>query len=73
MYLADIYTISVNLTGLPGLSIPVGLNSEGLPIGMQLIAPVFSEDILLRAGRMYEKASGITRLEPKIVSEDPQK
>ena len=64
MYLADIYTISVNLAGLPGLAIPAGLSPTGLPIGMQLIGPAFSEETLLRAGRMYEKASGVTRLRP---------
>ncbi|MEI7835666.1 MAG: Asp-tRNA(Asn)/Glu-tRNA(Gln) amidotransferase subunit GatA [Planctomycetota bacterium] len=66
MYLADIYTISVNLAGLPGLAIPAGLSPTGLPIGMQLIGPAFSEEALLRAGRMYEKASGVTRLRPKM-------
>ena len=65
MYLADIYTISVNLAGLPGLSIPVGRNTQGLPIGMQLIGPVFREETVLRAARMYEKASGISRLRPQ--------
>jgi len=69
MYLADIYTLSVNLAGLPALSLPAGLSQDGLPIGMQLIGQVFSEDRLLRAGRMYEKASGIARLEPDLVKE----
>ena len=64
MYLADIYTISCNLAGLPGLSIPAGLTTAGLPIGMQLIGPALSEATILRAGRMFEKASGITRLKP---------
>jgi len=68
MYLADIYTISVNLAGLPGLAIPAGLSRAGLPIGMQLIGPAFSEALLLRTARMYEKASGVTRLVPKMVS-----
>ncbi|MGB2821637.1 MAG: Asp-tRNA(Asn)/Glu-tRNA(Gln) amidotransferase subunit GatA, partial [Phycisphaerae bacterium] len=67
MYLADIYTISVNLAGLPGISIPAGLSAEGLPIGMQLIGPVFSEETVLRAARMYERASGTTRLRPEMV------
>jgi aspartyl-tRNA(Asn)/glutamyl-tRNA(Gln) amidotransferase subunit A len=67
MYLEDIYTISVNLAGLPGISIPAGLSQAGLPIGMQLIGPVFSEDIVLRAARMYERASGVCRLAPKMV------
>jgi len=65
-YLADIYTTSVNLAGLPGISIPAGLSASGLPIGMQLIGPVFSEEALLRAARMYERASGVTRLKPAM-------
>jgi aspartyl-tRNA(Asn)/glutamyl-tRNA(Gln) amidotransferase subunit A len=65
MYLEDIYTISVNLAGLPGMSLPAGLSKAGLPIGMQLIGPVFSEETLLCAGRMYEKASGVRRLRPQ--------
>jgi aspartyl-tRNA(Asn)/glutamyl-tRNA(Gln) amidotransferase subunit A len=64
MYLQDIYTLSVNLAGLPALSIPCGLSSSGLPMGMQLIGPVFSEEILLRAGLMFEKSTGITNLDP---------
>ncbi len=67
MYLADIYTISVNLAGLPGLSIPAGLSDQGLPIGMQLVGPVFSEEKLLRAARMYEKISGVMKLTPEMV------
>jgi len=66
MYLADIYTLSLNLSGLPGVSIPAGLSGEGLPIGMQLIGPVFSEETILRAARMYEKASGTARLRPAM-------
>lgn len=64
MYLADIYTISVNLAGLPGLALPAGVAKGGLPIGMQLIGAVFSEDTLFRAGRLYERASGVSRLQP---------
>ncbi len=66
MYLADIYTISVNLAGLPGISIPAGLSGDSLPIGMQLIGSVFSEDTVLRTARMFEKASGISRLIPEL-------
>ena len=69
MYLEDIYTISVNLAGLPGLALPAGLSTSGLPIGMQLIGPVLSEETLLRAGRMYEKASGICRPTPPACRE----
>jgi aspartyl-tRNA(Asn)/glutamyl-tRNA(Gln) amidotransferase subunit A len=64
MYLADIYTISLNLAGLPGISIPAGLSSEGLPIGMQLIGPVFSESTLLRAARTFETHSDLGILTP---------
>lgn len=56
MYLSDIYTISANLAGIPGLSIPCGKDSKGLPIGMQLLGGCFQEKTLLRAGFAYEKA-----------------
>lgn len=55
MYLSDIYTISANLAGLPGIAIPAGMSSKGLPIGMQLLAPPLEEDRLLRAARMFER------------------
>ena len=54
MYLGDIYTISVNLAGLPGISIPVGRDSKGLPVGMQLIGDCFQEKKLFRAAYTYE-------------------
>ena len=57
MYLGDIYTISVNLAGLPGMSIPVGKDSKGLPVGMQLIGNVFDEKTLIRAAYTYECAT----------------
>ena len=55
MYLADIYTISANLAGLPGVSIPAGFSASGLPIGLQLLAGPFEEEKLLRAARMFER------------------
>src|SRR6202158_1393685 len=55
MYLSDIFTISVNLAGLPGMSIPCGHDSKHLPIGMQLIGPPFSEETILRAGDAFER------------------
>lgn len=58
MYLSDIYTVSVNLAGLPGLSIPVGKDTKGLPIGMQMIGNSFQEKTLLRAAYTYECATG---------------
>ncbi len=66
MYLSDIFTISVNLAGLPGMSIPCGYDSNGLPIGMQLIGPPFSEEMILRAGDAYERSGAFTRREPAI-------
>ncbi len=58
MYLGDIYTISVNLAGLPGLSVPCGLDQKGLPIGMQLIGDCFQEKKLIQTAYTYEKARG---------------
>ena len=58
MYLSDIYTISVNLAGLSGLSIPCGMDSKGLPIGLQMIGDCFSEKKLIRAAFAYEQARG---------------
>ncbi|MCM1174403.1 MAG: Asp-tRNA(Asn)/Glu-tRNA(Gln) amidotransferase subunit GatA [Blautia sp.] len=58
MYLGDIYTIAVNLAGLPGISIPCGLDSAGLPVGLQLIGDCFQEKKLLRTAYTYEKARG---------------
>lgn len=55
MYLADIFTIAVNLAGLPALSMPCGLSSDGLPVGFQLIGRPFAEDRLLRKAAAYEK------------------
>lgn len=55
MYLNDIYTVSANLAGIPGISVPCGLSSEGLPIGTQLLGNFWSEDVLLNLANVYEK------------------
>ena len=55
MYLGDIYTISVNLAGLPGISVPCGVDSKGLPVGLQLIGDCFKEKNILRAAYTYEQ------------------
>ena len=55
MYLSDICTISANLAGIPGVSVPAGFSSNGLPIGLQLLAGPFEEEKLLRAARMFER------------------
>ncbi len=57
MYLCDIYTIAVNLAGLPGLSIPAGFDGSGLPVGLQLIGDYFSEAGLLNAAHQYQLAT----------------
>ena len=55
MYLADVYTVSANLAGLPGISVPVGMDSKGLPVGMQLLGNCFEEHKILRAAYAYEQ------------------
>ena len=55
MYLGDIYTVSVNLAGLPGISLPCGLDSKGLPIGLQLIGDCFQEKKIIRAAYAFEQ------------------
>ncbi len=55
MYLGDIYTISVNLAGLPGISLPCGIDSKGLPIGLQIIGDCFKEKNIIRAAYSYEQ------------------
>ena len=62
MYLADICTVSVNVAGLPGISIPVGLNSEGMPIGMQLIGNKFCEETILNAAYTFEQATNFRKI-----------
>jgi aspartyl-tRNA(Asn)/glutamyl-tRNA(Gln) amidotransferase subunit A len=57
MYLSDIYTISCNLAGIAGVSIPCGFTKGGLPIGLQIQAPPFEEEKMLRIARMYEAAT----------------
>jgi aspartyl-tRNA(Asn)/glutamyl-tRNA(Gln) amidotransferase subunit A len=55
MYLSDIYTISINLAGIPAISIPCGFSKTGLPIGLQLIGRPFEEDVVLRGAHAYEQ------------------
>jgi aspartyl-tRNA(Asn)/glutamyl-tRNA(Gln) amidotransferase subunit A len=62
MYLNDIFTIPVNLAGLPGISVPCGLSPDGLPIGAQLIGRAFDETTLLRAAAGVERVSGFKGL-----------
>jgi aspartyl-tRNA(Asn)/glutamyl-tRNA(Gln) amidotransferase subunit A len=66
MYLSDIFTIGVNLAGLPGLSLPCGFSPAGLPIGLQLIGKPFGEPALFRAGHAYEQATPWHQQQPKL-------
>ena len=61
MYLGDIYTISVNLAGLPGITVPCGRDSKGLPIGMQIIGDCFKENNIIRAAYAYEQSKDYER------------
>jgi aspartyl-tRNA(Asn)/glutamyl-tRNA(Gln) amidotransferase subunit A len=68
MYLSDIYTISANLAGITGLSLPCGFTASGLPIGLQIQAPPFEEEKLLRIARMYERATDWHTRRPSMKS-----
>ncbi len=60
MYLNDVFTVTVNLSGLPGISVPAGLSADGLPLGLQLIGKAFDEETVLRAAESVEKAASFT-------------
>ena len=60
MYLVDVFTLASNLAGIPAMSIPCGMSSDGLPIGLQLMASHFREDNLIKAGIAYEQVSPFT-------------
>ncbi|KQO71646.1 Asp-tRNA(Asn)/Glu-tRNA(Gln) amidotransferase subunit GatA [Methylobacterium sp. Leaf89] len=62
MYLQDVFTITVNMAGLPGISVPAGLDAQGLPLGLQLIGRPFDEETLFAAAQVIEDATGRTRL-----------
>ena len=65
MYLSDIYTISVNLAGLPGMSIPAGFGADNRPVGLQLIGKYFDEARLLNAAHQYQQATDWHKKSPK--------
>ena len=68
MYLNDVYTVSANLAGIPGISVPCGLSSDGLPIGLQLLGNNWSESLLLNLSNVYEKSFPLNA-KPKIFAE----
>ena len=65
MYLSDIYTVSVNLAGLPGLSMPCGFDKQGLPVGAQLIGPALQEGRVLNAAHAYQQETKFHLESPK--------
>jgi len=66
MYLADVYTISANLAGIPALSLPCGFDTASLPVGLQILGPAFSESKLLRVARMYEAQTDWHMRKPEL-------
>jgi aspartyl-tRNA(Asn)/glutamyl-tRNA(Gln) amidotransferase subunit A len=66
MYLSDIYTISVNLAGIPGISIPCGFTKKGLPVGLQILAKPFGEEMIFRAAHTYEQNTEWHKIKPKL-------
>lgn len=69
LYLSDILTISANLAGIPGLSVPAGFSGDGLPIGVQLQAAHFREDLLLRAAWNVERRAGVKGRRPQLAAQ----
>jgi len=57
MYLEDVFTLPVNLAGVPGLALPVGFDGQGLPVGMQLLGPHLGEEVLFRVGHAYQQVT----------------
>jgi aspartyl-tRNA(Asn)/glutamyl-tRNA(Gln) amidotransferase subunit A len=66
LYLVDLYTVTANLAGLPGISLPCGFSKAGMPIGLQLMGPPLAEETLLRAAHMFENATDWHKRRPKI-------
>ncbi|MDD4907851.1 MAG: Asp-tRNA(Asn)/Glu-tRNA(Gln) amidotransferase subunit GatA [Candidatus Omnitrophica bacterium] len=66
MYLSDIYTISANLAGIPSISIPCGFTRDNLPVGLQILAKPFNEEVLFKAGHAYEQNTPWHTMKPKL-------
>lgn len=66
MYLSDIYTISANLAGIPGISVPCGFTKTGLPVGLQILAKPFAEETIIRVAHAYEQSTVWHNMKPKI-------
>jgi aspartyl-tRNA(Asn)/glutamyl-tRNA(Gln) amidotransferase subunit A len=70
MYLADIYTVNINIAGIPAISLPSGFSEEGLPIGLQLIGDHFTEKKLLKVAYHLEKELSINKVAPLMKEVD---
>ena len=66
MYLADIYTASANISGIPGISIPSNFSKNGLPMGFQILGDKYSENILFDIGKNFEKLNKTKLVKPKL-------
>ena len=66
MYMSDIFTISVNLAGIPGISIPCGFTEEGLPVGLQILGRHFDEEKILQIAYAYEQATEWHKRRPEM-------
>ena len=66
MYLSDVFTVPVNLAGIPAISVPCGFNSAGLPIGLQLIGKPFDEETVLRVAHAFEQHTDYHRRKPPL-------
>ena len=66
MYMGDICTVAINIAGLPAMNVPAGLDSRGKPVGIQLIAPPFCEQTLLKCAYAYEQTAGFGFLQPEF-------
>jgi aspartyl-tRNA(Asn)/glutamyl-tRNA(Gln) amidotransferase subunit A len=66
MYLSDIFTLSANLAGIPGISVPCGFSDDGMPIGLQIMGRHFNETMLFQIARQFEQATNITEKRPLL-------
>jgi aspartyl-tRNA(Asn)/glutamyl-tRNA(Gln) amidotransferase subunit A len=66
MYLSDVFTITINLAGIPALSLPCGFSSTGLPIGLQIIGKPFDEETILRVAHAFEQQTDYHRRKPSL-------
>ncbi|MEZ4524970.1 MAG: Asp-tRNA(Asn)/Glu-tRNA(Gln) amidotransferase subunit GatA [Desulfobacterales bacterium] len=66
MYLSDVFTLSANLAGIPGMSVPCGFSKQGLPIGLQIMGPHFGEETMLRAAYNFEQAADFHKRKPEL-------